>query len=96
MGACFNSRVFSTDDREAITRSWDNAVEQSLYEDGHSYSGEIGMLRGSIQWVDKELENEDTAEDYVVDHHEKWEPAMAVSFTLDGKKAWLVGGWCSS
>jgi hypothetical protein len=96
MGAIFNSVVYEKDDRAAIQKEWNASVEQSLYDSGFAYSGEIGMLAGDIKWQDKKLETAAQAEEYLEDHHEKWEPAMAVSFLKDGAKHWMVGGWCSS
>lgn len=82
--------------RERITEMWNAAVEESLYEDGHSYSGGIGMLEGPITWVDKNFSSYEEAEEYIDENHEKWDPAMAVSYTRDdGVKFWAIGGWCS-
>ena len=32
----------------------------------------------------------------IEEHHEKWQPAIAVSYIKNGEKYWLIGGWCSS
>jgi uncharacterized protein YdeI (YjbR/CyaY-like superfamily) len=54
------------------------------------------MLHGDIQWSDKQKPNREKAYDFMLDAHEKWDPAMAVLYLKDGKKHWLIGGWCSS
>lgn len=85
--------------KEKIKQLWADAVSISLYHDGHSYSGEIGMLGPKIaQWYDAPV-GEDTisqADAFICEKHEKWRAAIARSFVRDGKKMWLVGGWCSS
>lgn len=98
MGACFNSRSYDgTLTKKAIEKLWNNAVEESLYENGHSYSGCIGMLGSGVSWVEKEFPTEIEADDYLSDKHEKWNKAMGVKYIgIDGKKMWLIGGWCSS
>ena len=49
MGASLVSRSYPGKTQAQAQKLWDAACEQSLYEDGHSYSGEIGMLdRGRV------------------------------------------------
>lgn len=98
MGACFNSRTYDGKlTKKEVEKLWNNAVEESLYENGHSYSGCIGMLGNGISWDAKEFPTEREADDYLSDKHEKWNNAMGVKYTnSDGKKMWLIGGWCSS
>jgi hypothetical protein len=92
MGANLDYRIYKTIDRKKIQKEWDNDVEQDLYDNGHSYSGGIGMLGTDIQWQTHKAASFQEASDYIQTHHVKWEPPMAVGFP-DG---WVVGGWCSS
>jgi hypothetical protein len=92
MGAEFNCRTFNEADKAAVQSQWDNAVESDLWENGHSYSGGIGMLKGPIQWRRERFATRDEAAQFICDNHEKWQPALAVGCG-DG---WMVGGWCSS
>jgi hypothetical protein len=98
MGASFQAMSFDITDRQEICKQWDAEVENSQYESGHCYSGEIGMLGFSdgIEWRDLSLSSRQAAEEYIESHQEKWEPAMAVSFVEDGKPGWVVGGSCPS
>ena len=98
MGAEFNCYVFADKQgRKKIEAAWSNAVETSLYERGHSYSGCIGMLGKDINWLDKEFADKDEAEEFLSDNHQKWQCADAVAFKdSKGEKFWLIGGWCSS
>lgn len=101
MGASTSFRRFKADlGLDKIKQLWTAAVEQSLYEDGHQYSGEIGMLGSKVaQWHEPAFEGpeaENQAYTFIEEHHEKWRPAIAVSFIKNGEKYWLIGGWCSS
>lgn len=44
MGACLVGRSYPGKTLAQAQKQWDKDCEQSRYEDGHSYSGEIGML----------------------------------------------------
>ena len=97
MGANFCARAYPDGEKELIIERWGSAVEQSLHEDGHSYSGDIGMLGRSVaRWYDKDFADREEAYEFLSEEHEKWDPALAVSFIENGDKCWLIGGWCSS
>lgn len=98
MGASTSFRTYKASlGVSKITELWKEAVEQSLYENGHSYSGEIGMLGTNIQtWKDLNFGDKNGAGEYIYNHHQKWNAAMSVSYILNGEKYWLIGGWCSS
>ncbi len=98
MGANTSYRSFRTHDKKEIVRLWNDEVDQSLHENGHSYSGCIGMLGPGIkQWFDVRFVGRDKAEERIAEVHNKGESAIAVSY-LDSNLAvnWLVGGWCRS
>jgi hypothetical protein len=97
MGASTDFRRYKASlGQDTIKKLWDGAVAQSRYEDGHSYSGQIGMLGGIRSWNDLNLPDMAAADEYISENHEKWQAAMAVSYTDKGEKYWLIGGWCSS
>ncbi len=98
MGANLNTRMYPVDlGKDKVLKMWNDDVDMSLHEHGHSYSGEIGMLNGKPKFEDKQFQNEAEADDYITDNHEKWEPPLAVSFRhTNGQLYWLIGGWCSS
>jgi hypothetical protein len=99
MGAEFNYRIYADKSgKKKIEQIWNGAVEESLHERGHSYSGCIGMLRkGIAKWHDEEFNSEDEASDFLCNSHQKWRNAEAVSFVGEnGEKEWLIGGWCAS
>jgi hypothetical protein len=87
MGANFDYRIYRTADRAEAARQWDEAVRESEVEDGMSYSGCIGMLRGKATWKDLKLADEDAAWEYLEEHHQKWSPALAVSFRASDPEA---------
>lgn len=97
MGANNNYRNYPDEiGRTDIKKKWSDAVDDSLEEDGNSYSGEIGMLGKSIKWHDKEFDSQDEAEDFIDNKHDKGGDPMAVSYMEGGKKMWCIGGWCPS
>jgi hypothetical protein len=98
MGGSLNHRLFADHlGKDVIVKIWDDLCEQSRYDHGHSYSGDIGMLRGNIEWHDALLSSRSEASDFISDNHkEKWSPPVAVSFNEEGVKFWLIGGWCRS
>jgi hypothetical protein len=99
MGAELNCYSFKDSiGRDAITKTWERIVSDSLYEDGHSYSGAVGMLGNTITWIDMPpCENRETAQEWLSDKHQKWSNAIAVPYHHSGgEKFWLIGGWCSS
>ena len=86
MGASSDYRVFNHNDKSKIKSDWDASVDQSRNEDGCSYSGQIGMLGSIGSWEDKKFATKEQATDWLLDNHEKWDNAMAVSFLLEAKK----------
>lgn len=106
MGAEYSFRSFATDDKEKITKRWRDMVNTCLYQNGNQYSGCIGMLGDSIQWVDCEpKESQELAHTHIEDKHEKWQSGLAVPYFYTKKNengveekkiGYLVGGWCSS
>ena len=84
-------------ERDKIIKDHNEMVDQSLVEDGNSYSGCIGMFGHGIGFSSKVFEDQESAEEYIADTHEKYEPAMAVKYVAgaDGFR-WLIGGWVSS
>ena len=94
MGASFNSRTYDFEklSLEEVKEEWNDDVEESLYEDGHNYSGGIGMLGKGFELVPLIAKTEEEADEYICENHQKWDGAMAMA-TEDGKI--VIGGWCS-
>ena len=99
MGANFSMFQTAAKTPEQAMRDCSARIEQSAYEDGHSYSGEIGMASGVVMTT-KKFTNPDTAIDWLDDNAEKWGPALGVTL-LSAKKGnalrgFIFGAWCSS
>ena len=100
MGASEDFRTYPKQDvwgggirtRSDIEKLFAGDQKQSAYEDGHSYSGQIGVMPTGISWVDKTFESYNEAENYILENHEKWDEAMGTEFP----NGFLVGGWCPS
>ena len=79
---------------------WDSAVDHDQWENGHSaYSGGIGTFGHGFNLShlkDKPFSSRCIAEDYILDHHEKWQSALVVTFKEKGKQYWMIGGWAAS
>ena len=92
MGACLDYRVFKGNDKAAIRREWQAAVERDLHDNGHSYSGCVGMLGLEINWHPVPAATREAAEEVLCEKHQKWSGPLAVRFDDN----WMVGGWCAS
>jgi hypothetical protein len=93
MGAEFDCVHYKPSSKATVKKLWKQAVKDDLYDNGHSYSGSIGMLGGDIDWRPEKFGTADEAEAFLAETHEKWEPPLAVELEGGG---WVVGGWCSS
>jgi hypothetical protein len=98
MGASLSTTSFSFNlSKEKIAKQWTKMVKEDLYAHGHQYSGSIGMLGPYIStWHDRAFKDEREARELIANIHNKWDPAIAVSYLNKRAKKWLVGGWCSS
>jgi hypothetical protein len=82
--------------KEQVIDRFESDQEQCRYENGHSYSGGIGMANG-ISFPGKEFETADEAYNWVDETAEKWEAALAVRYKdSEGKWFWFIGALCSS
>jgi hypothetical protein len=97
MGAVFNYETYSGDlSTKEMKEAFEADVEQCQWENGHSYSGGIGMLRYVDTVKHITFDSFEEAEEYVDEKQNKWDGAMAVRYKEDGKEFWFVGGSCSS
>ena len=94
MGASTDFRKYDKKlSKEQVEKLFRADQEQSAFDSGHSYSGEIGVMPFGIDW--KNLPNIKTlgeAYTYISDNHEKWKMAFGI-ITPEG---YVIGGWCSS
>ena len=87
MGGCTDFRIYKYDDRKKVERAFKDDCEDARYEHGNGgYTGTIAEVHGIGRWVDRRFGSEGEAMDYAVEHHNKWDPAMAVSFCLPVEK----------
>lgn len=95
MGASLSYRIYETDDIEKAKAEFVADQESDRYENGHSYSGGIGMLDGVSNKVET-AEDFNEAQDWICENAEKWEEAKVVSFKdKDGNNLFMIGGWCA-
>jgi hypothetical protein len=84
MGAHDSYCTYKESDREKVKKAFLSAQDDARIEDGDGgYTGTIATMRGGIgQWYDKKFPTQQEAVAFMLDHHDKWEPATAVSYLL--------------
>jgi hypothetical protein len=84
MGAHSSYLTYKDSDRAKVEKRFVADQKDAVHEDGAGpYSGTIATMRGGIgQWYDKKFPTEDAAVEFLLENHQKWEPAVAVSFLL--------------
>ncbi len=99
MGACFDSRFVEETDKRKARIIFESMQEECRYDNGHSYSGGIGMAHG-VTFTDKEFDDPQQADDWIEMNAQKWGPALAVrckgrwhhNKEFDG---WVIGAICA-
>lgn len=78
MGACFDSVSFGACSREQLKQKFLDFQERSCHENGaDTYAGHLGIVNG-LTISPKIFKDASSAEDYVSENTQKWEPALAV------------------
>jgi hypothetical protein len=96
MGTALDTITLGDLPRSDLKKKFAEATEEARYENGHGgYTGTIAEMSTIARFVDRECASRDEAENHIGENHNKWDQAMAVSFREDGKKRWVVGGFCS-
>ncbi len=92
MGGEFDIRMYSVDlTKSQVEDSFKDDQETSAYENGHSYSGCIGVMPSGIEWKSP-IEDNIEAEEFILNNHRKWDKAWGIKT----ESSYIVGGWCSS
>jgi hypothetical protein len=96
MGACFQTLIVPSVSKLAVEVDFEAAQIQDRHDNGHSYSGGLGMAEG-LEFKNETFETYQEAEAWLADNSQKWEAALAVKFKdKNGKTKTLIGAWCSS
>lgn len=97
MGAQFNTLSLPATLSEAeVQTKFAEAQDQDRYENGHSYSGGLGMASGLI-FKDQTFPNVIEAEAFLDATCVKWQEALAVKHqNIDGTESYLIGAVCAS
>ena len=93
MGANFVTHNY-TGTKAQIAEKFRKDQEQDRYENGHSYSGGIGMASGLRFESAFEADDEEAAETWLDEHCVKWEDAVAVKLKGTEDK-WVIGAVCA-
>jgi len=106
MGASEDARTFEAPNRAAAEKIAAELMEQDRFENGHEYSGTIGMASGIRTFVHPKPLTDKQAEAFIFGTEargwqdakaEKWGPAILVNVRSNGnrKKRWTLGAMCS-
>ena len=96
MGAAFDAYFANNPNRTEVKQKFDYIQEIDRHENGHCYSGGIGMASGIRFLNDRTFSCINEAEEWVVNNAEKWGPALAVRVKNDEYDGWFFGAWCAS
>jgi hypothetical protein len=95
MGAEFCTMTVKGENRKQAKSQFEAEQESDRYENGHSYSGGLGMADG-LEFHEKKFSNKVEAEQYLIETCEKWGPAIAVTYqNPKGEINFLIGALCS-
>lgn len=106
MGASEDVRIFQAPNRAAAEKLAAEIMEQDRYENGHEYSGTIGMANGVQTFTHPKPLTRRQASMFIFGtenaHWEdaraqKWGPAILVNVRAEGarKRTWMLGAMCS-
>jgi hypothetical protein len=97
MGAEFCFQVFQADDRQHALQRAREIIDQAAHDYGHAgYSGSFAECPGA-RIENKAFPTFGDAEEWLVEHAQKWEAAVLVQVeTVEGVQRWAMGAWCSS
>lgn len=97
MGAFYNTMRRDGDlTKDQLRSVFEAAQQQDRYENGHMYSGGFGMAAG-LSITDKKFTGWQEADEYLQEHCQKWENALAVRLEEKGEPpVWYIAAWCAS
>lgn len=97
MGATYVDGFYNSEDKNSVHANFQEEQEIDRYENGHCYSGGIGMAEGIRFLDDKQFGSVQEAEEWLIDEAQKWGPALAVRIiNPDPEKCgWYYGAWCA-
>lgn len=82
MGACFNYEIFPGNLSKSELEKEYNDYRKDLYHDygTDAYNGTLSTCQEGLVVLDSVFDSLKEASDYVADHHQKWESALAVKY----------------
>jgi hypothetical protein len=95
MGAQFNFMTAALIPEAELREKFIAAQAKAGYEHGHGYSGSWAEASG-LSVLDEFFESRDEAEDWLDEHCQKWQDALAVQYSASDGPRWAIGALCSS
>jgi hypothetical protein len=82
---------------QSVMKWYNEAVQEATLEYGRdAYNGTISTTRG-ITFFYPAFDNEEKANEFVLERSEKWGKMAAVLLEEEGKPTyWFIGGWAAS
>lgn len=81
MGSVFHSYTSSLNKNELLSYHSDYQEQERIEGGCYTYAGHMGIMPEGLEFADvKPFKSAADAEEYLAEHHSKWERAMAVSF----------------
>lgn len=100
MGACYVGEFVKDDEvprsEAELKEIFEKNQEVDRYENGHMYSGGIGMAEGLVIDRGKKFGSPRDAEDWIEENAQKWGPALAVRVEGPNERGWFYGAICAS
>ncbi len=94
MGAHSCVHFIQAETKEEAIKKAEAYQESEQYENGHgAYSGHLGTAGVGVQFV-QEFIDEWSAENWILDHHQKWDLPMLAR--VKGTDRWVLAGWCAN
>lgn len=93
MGASFVAKYIKDCTKEELRLKWKEYVEMLRREYGNnSYNGTLSTCDG-LTITDGIFTDRAEAEEYICEHTQKWEEALAVKLINANHNGWIIGGW---
>lgn len=94
MGAEYVTLIVRSDNKSKVEKEFKKAQEVDRYENGHSYSGGLGMAFG-LEFHNDIFESRIEANNYLDKTVQKWDNAIAVRYKDKSSIYYLIGALCS-
>lgn len=80
----------------AVTKEWKRVQAHDMDMYGHDpYNGTSATFGTGLDVRNISFKSFRDVSDFILDNHDKWDPAIAVEYKDGRKEMWAVGGWAA-